>query len=280
MIPMSKSRRRRRSKTGGGKPTLAQPSITLAPGSVPTDEQLEIELRELEEKTQGKYDLAKNDVTLHMLQKMSGEKLAELGKSEEISDAKTLSKQKLVFEILKVRAEKQGLMIAEGTLEVMSDGFGFLRSPEYSYMPCADDVYVSPSQIRRFGLRKGQVIKGGGGPGQSFHFGKGGTLHYGPAQGGNVQAVVGPKVASRRLLLPFMVVPMAIVGPEGSTAKVAMGIAILLPRRIPVRPQASQVPLQLVGQIPRMSKTAWALFKQSCHQSRVGRISRRRSFGL
>ncbi|HAW94654.1 MAG TPA: transcription termination factor Rho, partial [Phycisphaerales bacterium] len=48
--------------------------------------------------------------------------------------------QKLVFEILKSRAQKQGLMIAEGTLEVMPDGFGFLRSPEYSYSPCADDV--------------------------------------------------------------------------------------------------------------------------------------------
>jgi transcription termination factor Rho len=67
-----------------------------------------------------------------------------------------MSKQKLVFEILKSRARKQGLMIGEGTLEIMPDGYGFLRSPEYSYLASPDDVYVSPSQIRRFGLRKGR----------------------------------------------------------------------------------------------------------------------------
>src|SRR5690606_5050942 len=71
-----------------------------------------------------------------------------------------MPKQKLVFEILRARAEKAGLMIGEGTLDLQPDGFGFLRSPEYSYLPCADDVYVSPSQVRRFGLRKGQIVKG------------------------------------------------------------------------------------------------------------------------
>lgn len=134
--------------------------MVLAPGSVPTEEQLEEELRELEEKTQGKYNLAKNDLTLPMLQKMSGDELNKLAKKEKIKDFQTMPRQQLVFEVLKARAQKQGLMMAEGTLEIMSDGFGFLRSPEYSYMPCADDVYVSPAQIRRFGLRKGHVVKG------------------------------------------------------------------------------------------------------------------------
>ena len=135
--------------------------MTLAPGSVPTDEQLEEELKELEKKTKGKYDFAKNDdYNLPTLQKMTTDKLVKMAKKEKIADPQTLPKQKLVFEILKARAEKHGLMMAEGTLEVMPDGFGFLRSPEYSYMPCADDVYVSPSQIRRFGLRKGHVVKG------------------------------------------------------------------------------------------------------------------------
>ena len=132
----------------------------LAPGSVPTDEQLEEELRELEKKTQGKYEVAKNDLTLPMLQKMKSDELGKLAKKEKVADYQTMPKQKLVFEILKSRAQKQGLMIAEGTLEVMPDGFGFLRSPEYSYSPCADDVYVSPAQIRRFGLRKGHIVKG------------------------------------------------------------------------------------------------------------------------
>jgi transcription termination factor Rho len=71
-----------------------------------------------------------------------------------------MPRQKLVFEILKAQANRQGLMIGEGTLEIMSDGYGFLRSPEYSYVASPDDVYVSPSQIRRFGLRKGQIIRG------------------------------------------------------------------------------------------------------------------------
>ena len=88
------------------------------------------------------------------------DELNKLAKKEKIKDFQTMPRQQLVFEVLKARAEKQGLMMAEGTLEVMPDGFGFLRSPEYSYMPCADDVYVSSAQIRRFGLRKGHVVKG------------------------------------------------------------------------------------------------------------------------
>jgi transcription termination factor Rho len=134
--------------------------MTLAPGSVPSDEQLEAEALALEAEIQGKYDIAKkDDLNLASLQRMSGEEILKLAKKEGLEDL-SIPKQKLVFEILKHRAKKHGLMIAEGTLEVMPDGFGFLRSPEYSYLPCADDVYVSPSQIRRFGLRKGQVVKG------------------------------------------------------------------------------------------------------------------------
>jgi transcription termination factor Rho len=132
----------------------------LAPGAVPSDEQLEAEAIALEQEIQGKYDIAKkDDLNLALLQKMSGDELAKIARNEGIEDL-SIPKQRLVFEILKARAKKHGLMVAEGTLEVMPDGFGFLRSPEYSYLPCADDVYVSPSQIRRFGLRKGQVVKG------------------------------------------------------------------------------------------------------------------------
>ncbi len=165
----SKGGRRRRRKGGGsngaGTPAadrerLSGTNPVLTPGSVPSDEQLEAEALALEQEIQGKYDLAKkDDLNLASLQRMNGDELAKLAKKEGIEDV-SLSKQKLVFEILKARAQKHGLMVAEGSLEVMPDGFGFLRSPEYSYLPCADDVYVSPSQIRRFGLRKGQVVKG------------------------------------------------------------------------------------------------------------------------
>jgi len=154
-----KSRRRRSKKGSGGSSATA--TVTLQPGQVPSDEVLEAEAKALEEETQGKYDLAKkDDYSLAKLQHMSPEELAKLAKKEKIADSATLPKQKLVFEILKSRAQKSGLMLAEGTLEILPDGFGFLRSPEYSYLASPDDVYVSPSQIRRFGLRKGQIIKG------------------------------------------------------------------------------------------------------------------------
>ena len=71
-----------------------------------------------------------------------------------------ISKQNLVYEILKANAEKNGLMYGGGVLEVLGDGFGFLRSPKYSYLPCPEDIYLSPSQIRRFSLRKGDTVTG------------------------------------------------------------------------------------------------------------------------
>lgn len=72
----------------------------------------------------------------------------------------SITKQNLVFEILKANAEKSGLMYGGGVLEILGDGFGFLRSPRYSYLPCPEDIYLSPSQIRRFSLRKGDAITG------------------------------------------------------------------------------------------------------------------------
>ena len=73
-----------------------------------------------------------------------------------------LNKQQLIFKILKNRVERseEGIMYGEGVLEVLPDGFGFLRSPRYSYLSSPDDVYVSPSQIRRFGLRSGNIVSG------------------------------------------------------------------------------------------------------------------------
>src|SRR5437879_2649692 len=71
-----------------------------------------------------------------------------------------LRKQELIFKILQSQAEKDGLIYAEGVLEVLPDGFGFLRAPDYNYLPGPDDIYVSPSQIRRFDLRPGDTISG------------------------------------------------------------------------------------------------------------------------
>ncbi len=139
--------------------------MTLKPGEVPTDEELESEAASLDTKlteaAQKKYDKAKKEgYDLTALQHMKSKDLGEVAKKEKLENWAEMSKQKLVFEILKAQATRQGLMIGEGTLEIMADGYGFLRSPEYSYVASPDDVYVSPSQIRRFGLRKGQEIRG------------------------------------------------------------------------------------------------------------------------
>jgi transcription termination factor Rho len=96
------------------------------------------------------------------LQHMTMVQLQQLARDEEIPKEEWvgLKKQDLIFKILKERVKQNGLMYGEGTLEILPDGFGFLRSPDYNYLPCPDDIYISPSQIRRFGLRTGAVVAG------------------------------------------------------------------------------------------------------------------------
>jgi transcription termination factor Rho len=94
------------------------------------------------------------------LQQMTMQQLLKIAKEENIAEVVGLKKQDLIFKILKERVKQNGLMFGEGTLEVLPDGFGFLRSPDYNYLPCPDDIYISPSQIRRFGLRTGSIVSG------------------------------------------------------------------------------------------------------------------------
>jgi transcription termination factor Rho len=94
------------------------------------------------------------------LKEMNITKLAAVAKALEIPGAATMKKQELVFQILRAQAEKEGLIFSEGVLEILPDGFGFLRAPEYCYLPGPDDIYVSPSQIRKFDLRTGDTISG------------------------------------------------------------------------------------------------------------------------
>ncbi|HLA79549.1 MAG TPA: transcription termination factor Rho [Vicinamibacteria bacterium] len=94
------------------------------------------------------------------LKEMSAQKLAGVAKALAIPGAATMKKQELVFQILRAQAEKEGLIFSEGVLEILPDGFGFLRAPEYCYLPGPDDIYVSPSQIRKFDLRTGDTISG------------------------------------------------------------------------------------------------------------------------
>lgn len=119
-----------------------------------TDEQLDAE-------TQARYEDAKHsDLTVRDLQAMDIDELHEVAKLENIEGQAAMSKQDLIFKILQTHIAGQGLMYGEGVLEILPDGFGFLRSPEFSYLACPDDIYVSPSQIRRFGLKVGHVVQG------------------------------------------------------------------------------------------------------------------------
>ena len=94
------------------------------------------------------------------LKDMSIQNLNQVAKDMGVLNAAGLRKQELIFKILQTQAEKSGLIFSEGVLECLPDGFGFLRAPEYNYLPGPDDVYVSPSQIRRFDLRTGDTVSG------------------------------------------------------------------------------------------------------------------------
>jgi len=94
------------------------------------------------------------------LQQTPYEDLLDLASTEGLEELDGITKQELIFRILKTRMKANGLMYGEGTLEILPDGFGFLRSAEYHYLSCPDDIYVSPSQIRRFGLQTGSHVAG------------------------------------------------------------------------------------------------------------------------
>jgi transcription termination factor Rho len=97
---------------------------------------------------------------LSVLKDMGVTALTKIARDLEIPGATGMRKQELIFEILRARAEKAGLIFSEGVLEVLPDGFGFLRAPDYNYLAGPDDIYVSPSQIRKFDLHTGDTISG------------------------------------------------------------------------------------------------------------------------
>jgi transcription termination factor Rho len=104
--------------------------------------------------------IKQGEIHIAELQKMSMSQLIEEARRENVKEVAGMKKQDLIFNILKERVKMNGLMYGEGTLEILPDGFGFLRSPDYHYLSCPDDIYVSPSQIRRFGLKTGSTVAG------------------------------------------------------------------------------------------------------------------------
>jgi transcription termination factor Rho len=104
-------------------------------------------------KSQKELDIVK-------LKSMKMQELNELARSLKINGTSGMKKHDLIFGILQAKVEKSGMAFGEGVLEILEDGFGFLRSPDYNYLPCPDDIYVSPSQIRRFNLKTGDTVSG------------------------------------------------------------------------------------------------------------------------
>jgi transcription termination factor Rho len=94
------------------------------------------------------------------MQSMSMPELTQKAKEWAIENFGTMKKHEVIFEILKKNAERSGILFAEGVLEILPEGFGFLRSQSFNYLPCPEDVYVSPSQIRRFDLQTGDLVAG------------------------------------------------------------------------------------------------------------------------
>jgi transcription termination factor Rho len=99
-------------------------------------------------------------MTISELKEKNITELTQIARDLDLPGASSLRKQELIFRILQAQAEKEGLIFAEGVLETLPEGFGFLRSPDYNYLPGPDDIYISPTQVRRFDLRTGDTVSG------------------------------------------------------------------------------------------------------------------------
>ncbi len=107
-----------------------------------------------------KRSLMTDNIPISELKEKTIDELTEVARELNVEGASGMRKQDLIFAILQAQTEKTGYVFSAGVLEILPDGFGFLRSPDYSYLPGPDDIYVSPSQIRRFNLRTGDLVSG------------------------------------------------------------------------------------------------------------------------
>jgi transcription termination factor Rho len=100
------------------------------------------------------------DFDFAQLKEMNATKLAQIAREMDVSGATGMRKQELIFRILQAQTERAGLVFSEGVFEALPEGYGFLRAPEHNYLPSSDDIYVSPSQIRKFDMRVGDTVSG------------------------------------------------------------------------------------------------------------------------
>ena len=161
--PSSRSGSRKKPARSSNRPApdSEDAPVAVANGDEQTQENNPEPPSAIDAETHAKYEEVKRgDLHIKDLQKLTVDDLHEIAKNEGLSEYTGLTKSELIFKILKERIRQNGLMYGEGVLEILPDGFGFLRNPEYNYLPCPDDIYVSPSQIRRFGLRTGHIVAG------------------------------------------------------------------------------------------------------------------------
>ena len=123
-------------------------------------EGLPVVLEEEALEAEGTETEGKQRLDIRTLKDMSISELTHVARDLEVENPAGMRKQDLIFKILQVQTEREGLIFGEGVLEILPDGYGFLRAPEYNYLPGPDDIYVSPSQIRRFNLRTGDTVSG------------------------------------------------------------------------------------------------------------------------
>ena len=140
--------RRHKNGTDGPVDTMEPP---VSSEELPRDEPESPETQETE---------AGDTLDIRSLHEMNMAQLTKIAKDLDVENPAGMRKQDLIFKILQAQTEKKGLIFSEGVLECLPDGFGFLRAPEYNYLPGPDDIYVSPSQIRKFDLRTGDTVSG------------------------------------------------------------------------------------------------------------------------
>jgi len=134
---------------------------TISPSDLPMDEEPAREPRDKQEfRGRAGRDRMAPSLNIAKLQAMSMNELSKIAKDYAVENFGTMRKHEVIFQILQENAKRSGVMFSEGVLEVLPDGYGFLRSQSFNYLPCPEDIYVSPSQIRRFDLQTGNLIAG------------------------------------------------------------------------------------------------------------------------
>ena len=158
----SQNNRNRRGRGRRSRPTGGGGGGRSGRGGDPKRDYLpsDAELAEEEAWLDSQTDDGSETIVVRELKAKSMPELMQLAESMDVENAAGLRKQDLIFAILRNQTEKRGKIFAEGVLEILQDGFGFLRAPDQNYLAGPDDIYVSPSQIRRFNLRTGDTVEG------------------------------------------------------------------------------------------------------------------------